>query len=427
MITISSKVVQCVSQCRFLVTCLLFMPLASYAAVPMGSEFDSTMTPAAGGMVGIGTVRPQDPLSGIFSNPATLTQTGGNEFLIGLTYGNLDLRADDSPSGAFGGYKGDSDLRDIALPHFAATHRLNSKLVGAIGITAISGLGGDFRDDPAPGGFGAFEGPISDLKVFAGAFSGAYQVNDSVSMGGSVIVGIGIFQGGLFGQTASVNGYGVAGQLGMTFSPKAVPISFGLSYRTELNLAFDSVFQTSATNLRGLSLEQPWQIAAGIATTDSFSKNTILALEYRYKAYDDAEFYQDIWQDQHSINLGAQHTIPFPIFGKLKLRVGYRYASDVAKDFSDLGTSIAGLNSVYSPTLNAAVPVSPVILNFFQVTAANGYWSQALSVGVGAEVLPGVEANVYGAASFDGDQTVGLFRAQEHFFHGGFGLIWKFD
>ena len=184
---------------------LLLMPSAAHSAVPAGSEFDSTMTPAAGGMIGIATVRPQDPVAAIFTNPATLTQMpGSNEFLFGLTYGNLDLRADDTPTGVFGGYKADSDLRSIAIPHFAAVHRFNSKFVGAMGITGLSGLGGDFRDDPPPfPGISAFAGPISDLKVFGGAFTGAYEFNDTWSAGGSMIVTIASAQAGLFGQTAS--------------------------------------------------------------------------------------------------------------------------------------------------------------------------------------------------------------------------------
>jgi long-chain fatty acid transport protein len=405
------------------------LPAPTRAAIPMGSEFDSTMSPAAGGMLGIGTVRPQDPLAAIFSNPSTLTQTrGSNEFLVGLTYGNLDLRADDSPSGAFGGYKGDSNLRDIALPHFAAVHRFNDRMVGSIGITAVSGLGGDFRDDPPPG-FPPNTGPLSDLKVFAGAFSGAYKFNDSFSAGASMIVGIGMFQGGLFSQSATVNGYGVAGQMGMTLSPQAVPLAFGVSYRTEMNLAFDDQFQVNAVALRGLSLEQPWQIAAGIATTEAFSENTLLAFEWRFKKYGDAEFYQDIWKDQHSINFGIQQTIPAPIVGKLKLRAGYRYAFDLAKDFDDLGTSIAGESNVFVPGLvgGTVVTINPVVLNLFQVTAANGYWAQAASLGVGAELGRGVEFDLYGAYSFDGSHTVGLFRAKQHFFHLGFGFTWRFN
>ena len=92
-----------------------------------------------------------------------------------------------------------------------------------------------------------------------------------------MIVSIASAQAGLFGQTGSVNGYGIGGQFGLTFDPQQLPLALGVSYRTEINNAFDNFFQVSPTVLRGLSLEQPWQIAAGIATTEAFSDNTLLA------------------------------------------------------------------------------------------------------------------------------------------------------
>jgi long-chain fatty acid transport protein len=58
----------------------------------IGSDFDITITPAAGGMAGVGIVRPQDPVASVFGNPATLTQLQGEtSFTIGGTY--LDVTA----------------------------------------------------------------------------------------------------------------------------------------------------------------------------------------------------------------------------------------------------------------------------------------------------------------------------------------------
>jgi long-chain fatty acid transport protein len=61
----------------------------------IGSDFDITMTPAAGGMAGVGIVRPQDPVASVFGNPATLTQLEGEtSFTIGGTYLDVTAKAD---------------------------------------------------------------------------------------------------------------------------------------------------------------------------------------------------------------------------------------------------------------------------------------------------------------------------------------------
>jgi len=73
-------------------------------AGPHGSEFDLTLTPAAGGMEGVGIARPQDPVAMLFANPATLTQLkGSSAFTIGATFASPKLKARGQPTDLFGG------------------------------------------------------------------------------------------------------------------------------------------------------------------------------------------------------------------------------------------------------------------------------------------------------------------------------------
>lgn len=112
---------------------LLILSAGPAQAGPHGSEFDLTLTPAAGGMEGVGIARPQDPVAMLFANPATLTQLEGKTaFTIGATYASPDLDARGGPTDLFGGtaqagtfnpqaaltgsFADDSSFNDAAVP-----------------------------------------------------------------------------------------------------------------------------------------------------------------------------------------------------------------------------------------------------------------------------------------------------------------------
>lgn len=406
----------------------LMVPVSAYSASPSGSEFDTTMTPAAGGMMGVASAKMSDPVAAIFNNPATLTQQAGNNaFAIGATYGRLDLRANSdgvTPVGFTGPVDGDTELRDIALPHFAATQRLGPKFVAAMGITGLSGLGSDFRNTPnLPG-----NGVTSDLKLFGAAMTGAYQVNDQLSVGASFLIGLGSFQAGLFANTASTNSTGFGAQYGVTYD--AGPITIGGSFRTEIFLNFEEAIETSGGVLNSWDLEQPRQTTLGFATNEGVLPNTTFAFEWRWKNYDDAFIYQDFWQDQHTFSFGIEHDLAVPVLKEIQLRAGYRFATEIAKDNEDLGNTVGGLGTVNvpagGPTANFAFPIDPQFINLFQATAANGGWQHAVSAGVGAQILPNMRADMYASISLDAEAQYGLFRANQEFVHMGFGLTWNF-
>ncbi len=392
----------------------------THAAVPSGSEFDTSLIPGSGGLGGVATVRPQDPVSAIFANPATLTSLdGSNQFAIGITYGRLDLRADSGPiPGVTPGFDGRSNLDTVFLPHFAATHRFNEKFVGAIGITGLSGLGSDFRETPGlPGG-----GVISDLKLFGGAFSGAYQVNDQLSLGASLIMGLGSLQVGLFQSSATSNDFGFAGQFGATYDLGLIEV--GAGFRTTLDIEYEDVVQTTATDIDDFTLEQPWQTMLGIATTDALWPNTFIAFEWRYKAYDEAEGYEDFWRDQDTFSLGIQHTNTFPFIGEVDLRAGWRYAGNLLKRSLD-SNGVGDIQQIFIPELGVSAPVTPDIIRLFQVGAADGYWNHNASLGLGKKLSEKVKLDTYISYSFSSsDFDVGPINTDQDFLTIGAGLTW---
>lgn len=414
-----------VSKQSLLIVILLAISFnSSFAATPAGSEFDTTLMPGSGGMAGAGSsTRPQDPISAIFANPATLTSLkGSNQFAVGITYGRLDLRSESGPQpGLTPGYDGRSNLNDVWLPHFGATHRFNDKFVGAIGITGLSGLGSDFREtEGIPGG-----GVTSDLKLFGGAFSGAYQVNDKLSLGASLIMGIGSLQVGLFQNTSTSNGVGFAGQFGLTYD--FGPVVLGAGFRTPLDVKYEDVVQSTATEIQDFNLEQPGQIMLGVSTTDALWSNTLLSLEWRHKAYDKAEGYEDFWRDQDTFSLGIQHTRALPLVGVVDLRGGWRYATNLLKRDLD-SNGIGDIDQLFLPEAGISVPVTPGLIQLFQATAADGYWDHAVSLGIGKQLSNKVKLDTYAAYSFSSsDFDVGANETDQDFLTIGAGLTWTFE
>ncbi|REJ73965.1 MAG: hypothetical protein DWQ29_18205, partial [Planctomycetota bacterium] len=63
-------------------------------AQSFGIELHNTMMPASGGMAGVSIARPQDPLSAINGNPATLSQMKGTNFTFGGAWADATMNFD---------------------------------------------------------------------------------------------------------------------------------------------------------------------------------------------------------------------------------------------------------------------------------------------------------------------------------------------
>jgi len=351
-------------------------------AGPRGSEFDLTLTPAAGGMEGVGLVRPQDPVAMLFGNPSTLTQLeGSNAFTIGGTFVDPDLKASVSPTTTnpfvAPGAQGKSDLTEAAVPVAAALHRINDKLVLGMGFSGISGLGSDFREEPG------FPNIIADLKLFGANMVGGYQLTPRLSVGAAFTVGVEALQAGLTSNSASVNGFGIGGTVGANYD--AGPVAIGATYKSPLNVRYDNVTETAPGRFDDLDLEQPQELTFGISTTDAFMRDTHVEFNFRYKNWDDANGYSSFWKDQYTFSFGGQHKMPTWI-GPLTLRAGYSYHSDLAKDAEDLGNTFGNFSQVFLPRAGVSVPISPAFIEVAQATITDGYWKQSVSFGIGYDI-----------------------------------------
>jgi len=409
-------------------------------AGPHGSEFDLTLTPAAGGMEGVGIVRPQDPVAMLFANPATLTQLEGKtSFIIGATYVSPDLDASGGPTDLFGGtvaegtfnpqaaltgsFDDDSTFTTGAVPHAVVIQRLSEKLVVGFGLTGVSGLGSEWRNTPG------LPNLIADLGLFGTNMSAAYQVTDKLSLGATFTLGIASLQVGLTESGSTVHEFGVGGSLGATYDVGAVML--GAAYKSPLSVTYSGVIETAPDVFSAFKLEQPQEVQLGIATSKAFSQDTLVEFNFRYKNWDSAAGYSSFWKDQYIFALGAQHRI-----NNWYVRGGYSYNTEIAKDAEDLGFSFGEISFVKNPgfgtgtdpTQPPSLPVTPTFLQLAQATIADGHWQQSVSLGLGYDIPnTNIRLDLNSSYAFDGGTQLGPFHANGSLFTAGMGLTWLID
>lgn len=131
--------------------------------------------------------------STIFYNPAGMTRlTPGTHFTTGIhgIFASSELTDTGStvdpagafPSGPIGG-SNDDPFDPILVPNLYAAHSLSDDLWIGLGISSPFGLGNEYNNDDF---FGRFNSTESSLLTIDIAPSVAYQINDRVSLGGSV-------------------------------------------------------------------------------------------------------------------------------------------------------------------------------------------------------------------------------------------------
>ncbi|HEY3326699.1 MAG TPA: outer membrane protein transport protein [Novimethylophilus sp.] len=378
-------------------------------ALNLGSDFNLTATPAGGGMAGVGYARPQDPVSAVFGNPATMTQLEGDTaFSLGMSYLGVDARAKHDGSVTGAPFSADSDASDYVLPTVGAEQRLTDKAVIGGGIQMISGLGADFRAATALR-------PQVELIVFGANVGGAYQMTPQLSVGASATVAFGLLELGLLSNTALKHDFGVRGTVGATYD--AGPAIVSLTYNSPLSLSFRKVTETAPGQLSTFDLQQPQEGIIGIASSPRLWPNLLLEADFIYKNWGNADGYKDVWKDQGILALGAQYTM-----GQWVGRLGYSYASDLQK--SNVGNSVGNFNSLSFG--GGAVPISPTLVKFVQATLVQPYWQQQIAAGVGYKFNQKARVDLQGAYAFDGDRRIGGTKVEVNEFQVGAAFTWNF-
>ncbi|NDV61790.1 hypothetical protein G0Q06_04940 [Puniceicoccales bacterium CK1056] len=298
--------------------------------------------PKARAMGGASIAYPQDAITAVFGNPASLCFTkfcpstqvdfAGTLFMPDVKASvtnplmpseSLNVSSDDSvyPIPAIG----------VAVP-FGEDNR------GRFGLAAygVSGLGVDYRNTVIGGTLGSLgqvppgfdtapiiAGSYTSLQIMKFAPSVAWQLAPDLSVGVAFHLDYAVLD---LGQGSS-SGYGYGVQLGLAYRPSE-NIALGLVYTSPQEVNHENVISLGGP-LQDLKLENPQQIGVGVAY-EANEGALVLAADVKWINWGDATGYSDFdWRNQTVIALGIQYEA---IKDKLVLRVGYNYGKNPVKE-----------------------------------------------------------------------------------------------
>lgn len=397
---------------RARITCAgmtIFASIGVHAA-NYGTDLNLTMMPAAGGMGGVGVARPQDISAAVFGNPATMNQYGAHtHFSFGATFYKPDVTANHDGTATGTAWEEDSDASDYLIPSVSIIHPLGNGMSMGLGLTPVAGIGSDFRD--VPGSLG----PIAELILFGANAGVSYQVDERWNVGASVTLGNGYFQAGLAENSASVHGFGVRATVGTTYEVDAT--TFAAYYRSPLSVEYENATQYSATDFWDLTVEQPQEVALGIANSSLMDGNLLLEANVIWKNWEKADFYGDIYEDQTVFALGAQLQQ-----GNLKWRVGYSYADSPIKD--GVGSNVGEATALLAG--GSTVALNPVLVQYLQATNAEVVWKHQITAGLGYAVNNNFSIDLHVAAALEEDEQIGATNVEAGAWQLGAGLNWRF-
>jgi len=375
-----------------------------------GVEANNTLMPAAGGMAGTSIAEPQDVTSAINGNPASLTQFEGTQFLIGVTWaeptyhltqteaiGGLvePFSAKSSGLGLIGGNIGVAqDFSALGLP---ATF--------GFGLVTTSGGSIDFRQVRASHGANA-ELVIVNLPATVGV-----DLTDRLSAGGSLSVGVALFDPPFFGAMSTA--YGLRGSAGLDYKLTG-STTLGAYYQTKQLFRFSDAIVLEddplPDNSYDVKMGMPPNIGLGIANRSLADGRLLLAVDVLYKMWNEADLFQGFYDNQWVVQLGGQYSL-----GRYRLRAGYAWAQNPLDPTPD--EVIGGFE----------LPGTLPFVQFNQGLVA--FTSQhRIAGGVGVrDLLPGVDLDVMAGGMFlDSARISASTSTSVSSYWIGAGLTWRF-
>ena len=405
---------------------LVAVPTAQ--AGPYGYDLHNNLAPASQAMAGTGLSRPQDTVSAVFGNPSTLTQFEGTQFTLGATFYMPEVELDHDGSVTGEAFSQTSGTDIFPVPQIAVTQSLRGLGLPAtlgVGFSATSGIGSEFRGEPASLGAGA---EFIIISVNAGL---GYEVTEKLSLGGSATISFAQLDFGLASTSAETHDLGLRGTLGLNYDFTDTT-SVGAFWQSKQKHNFDNIVATDVNSsgfqkFSSVEIEQPMNLGIGIANNSLMGGDLLLMADFMYKFWGDASFWEDVYVDQKTYSVGAQLTR-----GKWKWRVGYGYADDptdtnASAPLDDLTQVAAG---------QAIIPLSQPVVQYLQATQAEVIYKHRVGLGFGYSgfLMPNLDADVGGGWEFKESRCYGNgslscgghTKADVYSWHVGGALTWKF-
>jgi long-chain fatty acid transport protein len=379
------------------------------AAQSFGVESHNTLMPASGGMAGASISRPQDLLSGINANPATLTQFSGTQFLFGGAWAEPTFNMTQTapiPLLGVDPFSGKSTAQGVAAGNIGVTQSLEMMglpVVFGLGFISNAAGGADFRHIPQS------NSTNSALMVLEMASSASVQLTERLSAGTTLFVGTGLFDGPFVEIGGMTSDYALRASLGLNYQ-LTDSTSVGAYYQSEQSFRFDNAVQFAAGPILDVNMDLPQNVGLGIANTTLMDGKLLLAADVLYKNWDNAQLFSAVYRDQWVMQLGAQYSL-----GNYRLRTGYAYAENPIDS-----TPINNIGGVFPPGGPPSVRYTQGLL---AVTSQH-----RVSCGIGAvDVLPGLDMDLLAGGMFRDSEQLGPSTSTSIASYWiGFGLTWRF-
>ncbi len=384
------------------------------SAQSFGIELHNTMMPAAGGMGGVSIARPQDLLSSLTANPATLTQFHGTNVTFGG--GWIESTYNVSHTGGVlpgpGAFSAKSEAEGSAPGNIGVTQDLRAlglPVVIGLGLNTAAGAGLSFRNVPASNGTSV---TISMLQINSSA---AVELTDRLSAGGTFTFGSSTLDAPFVGVGAAAFAYQLRGTLGLTYElPRCTTL--GLYYQTRQNFNYDDALQLSLGNGRfsattDVNAGLPENYGLGIANSSLLDGRLLLAADVLYKQWDTADLFNVVYENQWVLQLGTQYQLS----PHVRVRAGYVYAEN------PLDPNPSGRPGGVAP------PGGQAALYYLQSTVAVSNLHR-ISAGVGLQdVMPGVDFDLMAGGMFEDGEQLGRFTSTSVASYWlGAGMTWHF-
>ncbi|MEX0676981.1 MAG: hypothetical protein WD063_07890 [Pirellulales bacterium] len=391
----------------------------SAQAQSFGVDLRNTLMPASGGMAGTSIAAPQDLISGINANPATLTQFHGTQFIVGGAWaeptfnlaqtGDIGLPADPliTPFAA------KSQTPGSAVPNIGVTQEMEAyglPVTLGLGLVGAAGGGTDFRDEPESNGTSTY---LSILE-FAGA-AGA-RLTDRLSAGAALFVGTGYLDGPFVGDGAMTSAYALRGSVGLSYALTDTT-SLGVYYQSVERFRFKDEVRLELLDgafdiVRDVHLSLPQNVGLGIANSSAMDGRLLLAADVVFLDWCSAALFRQIYLPQWVVQVGAQYSLN----SRCRFRLGYAWAENPIDP--NTGTSVAGI-----PVPGGVGAVKYLQAQFAVVS------QHRFAAGVGlSDVLPGLDFDAFAGGMFRASDQLGdLTSVNIESYWIGLGFTWRFD
>tara|TARA_B100000959_G_scaffold189894_1_gene198592 strand:- start:103 stop:948 length:846 start_codon:yes stop_codon:yes gene_type:complete len=172
---------------------------------------------------------------------------------------------------------------------------------------------------------------------------------------------------------------------------------------------------TGSVCRQDVRVEMPWNAGIGFAFDGLMNGNLLVMADFTHKAWDDARFFNEFYDDQQVYSVGLQLTQ-----GPLKWRLGYGYADDPllaqVKDGVQVKT-IGGVNTNGSTYTSA---MYPLFMSYFQAMETPVIYKHRISAGLGIDgfLAPILTLDTHVAFQLEEDKCFGANQSGVTSVHG---------